>query len=312
MKYWWVNHGKNYKGEILDGYIRAPEKGKIFWENVGKVKKGDYIFSYAEKYIRDIGVATSDPKLIKSADGSNDFYVKVSWTTFSVPFKTLSIWNKTKYLFSKCQNAPLTENGKGCQGYLYEITKELFVAYCKYIKGSCRTDISKFLSDDNEIWTNTDEEIIVDNENLEKTYINDFDENELDELDDNVTEESNFTYERDLQDSLVRQINKLFPEYSLFRDGVEYFIDGKRIDVLLENKSKNELLVIELKAGLAKKEVLSQLLEYMGKLEKKFSEKAINGLIISGEIDESLKDACIPVKNIKTMRYKIDLLLIEE
>jgi len=312
MKYWWVNHGGNYKSEILDGYIRAPEQGRVFWENVGKVKQGDYIFSYAAKHIRDIGVATSDPKLVKATDGGNDWYVKVSWTTFAVPFRTLSIWDKTKHLFSRCQNAPLTENGKGCQGYLYDITKELFVTYCKYIKEACRTDISKYLSDDNEIWTNIDEEIITDNENSKNTNIIDFDENELDELNHDVTEESNFTYERDLQDSLVRQINKIFPEYSLFKDGVEYYIDGKRIDVLLENKSKNELLVIELKAGLAKKEVLSQLLEYMGKLKKKFTEKTINGLIISGEIDESLKDACIPLQNIKIMRYRIDLLLIEE
>lgn len=309
MNFWWVNHGGNYKSEILDGYIRAPKQGRVFWENVGKVKVGDFIFSYAAKHIRDIGVAISDPTLVKATDGGVDWYVKVSWTTLNVPFKTLSIWEKTKYLFQKCQNAPVTENGRGCQGYLYNITKEIFSLYCKYIKQYCRTDISKFLiNDDNDIWTNVSDDPIEIN--------NDFtvDENDIDENDFNdeiITEETNFTYERDLQDSLIRQVNKLFPQYTLFKDGVEYYIDGKRIDVLLENKLKNELLVIELKAGLAKKEVLSQISEYMGKLKKKFNDKIINGIIIAGDVDDSLKDACLPFPNLKTMKYKIDLTLIE-
>ena len=308
MKYWWVNHGGNYKSEIQGGYIRAPKQGRIFWENVGNVKKGDYIISYAAKCIRDIGVAISDPTLIKATDGGFDWYVKVSWTTLNIPFKTLSIWEKTKHLFSTCQNAPLTENGKGCQGYLYDITKEIFILYCKYIKERCRTDISKYLSsENNEIWTGVDTEIVENEDNFGKIG-----EDELNEPDDEIiTEEVNFTYERDLQDSLTRQIDKLFPEYTLFKDGVEYYIDGKRIDVLLENKLKNELLVIELKAGLAKKETLGQISEYMGKLKKKFNDKIINGIIIAGEIDDSLKDACFPFPNLKTMIYRIELSLME-
>jgi len=309
MKYWWVNHGGNYKNEIHNGYIRAPQQGRVFWENVGKVKKGDYIISYAAKHIRDIGIAISDPTLIKATDdGGFDWYVKVSWTILNIPFKTLSIWEKTKHLFLRCQNAPLTENGKGCQGYLYEITKEIFILYCKYIKENCKTDIRKYLSNEhNEIWTDTKSENI---ENEEK--FDNIDETEISELDDSIiTEEVNFTYERDLQDSLIRKIDKLFPEYTLFEDGVEYYIDGKRIDVLLENKLRNELLVIELKAGLAKKETLSQISEYMGKLKKKFINKIINGIIIASEIDDSLKDACLPFSNIKTMRYRIELFLMD-
>jgi len=148
MNYWWVNHGKNYKNEIRTGHIKAPIQGKIFWENVGNVKKGDYIISYAEKHIRDIGVATSDPTK-KEIDGDNCWYVEVSWTTLNIPFKTLSIWKETEHLFSMCQNAPLAWNGKGCQGYLYDITKEIFDLYCKYINKCCKTDISKYLSNGN-------------------------------------------------------------------------------------------------------------------------------------------------------------------
>jgi RecB family endonuclease NucS len=135
---------------------------------------------------------------------------------------------------------------------------------------------------------------------------------DVDDIDDTI--ETNFTYERDLQSALIQQIDKLFPEHRIFgsiNEGKEYSIDGKRIDILLENKTSNELLVIELKAGLAKKEVLGQIAEYLGKLSRKFPNNQINGLIIAGEIDESLKDACRPFPNIKTKKYKIELSIIE-
>ena len=156
MNHWWVNHGGNYKSEIRDGYMIAPRQGRIFWENMSKVKKGDYIFSYAGKCIRDIGIAESDPKLVRARENSNssvEWYVKVSWTTLNIPFRTLTVWEKTKHLFKKCQNAPLTESGKGCQGYLYDITKEIFDLYCNIINENCKTDISKFIYNINNVVT---------------------------------------------------------------------------------------------------------------------------------------------------------------
>ena len=49
------------------------------------------------------------------------------------------------------------------------------------------------------------------------------------------------TYERDLQKALVRQVENLFEGYKIFGEnliGVEYQIEGKRIDLLLESESK--------------------------------------------------------------------------
>lgn len=66
-------------------------------------------------------------------------------------------------------------------------------------------------------------------------------ENEiLDEEDlDYIASSNNFSYEKDLKKSMVSQISELFPEYKIYGDnneGVEYLIEGKKIDILLEKK----------------------------------------------------------------------------
>ncbi len=46
---------------------------------------------------------------------------------------------------------------------------------------------------------------------------------------------NNFTYEKDLKFSLCNQVPTLFPDYKIFgenNEGIEYPIEGKRIDVL--------------------------------------------------------------------------------
>jgi len=122
-----------------------------------------------------------------------------------------------------------------------------------------------------------------------------------------------FSYEKDLQNSLISQTEELFPEYKIFGnngEGIEYNINGKKIDLLLEHKTENRLLVIELKARLADYKVFGQISMYMGPLMQKTG-KDIFGIIIAGEIDESLKMATLASKNVKTMTYKMKLTLEE-
>jgi hypothetical protein len=123
-----------------------------------------------------------------------------------------------------------------------------------------------------------------------------------------------FSYEKDLQNSLISQAEELFPGYKIFgehNEGIEYNINGKRIDLLLENKNEKKLLVVELKAGLADYKVFGQISMYMGPLIQKNHDKEILGVIIAGEIDDSLKMAVLANKNVKTMTYKMKLTLEE-
>jgi hypothetical protein len=126
---------------------------------------------------------------------------------------------------------------------------------------------------------------------------------------------TNFTYERDLQYSLRDQAEELFAGYKIFGEndtGVEYSIGGKRIDLLLENKSENKLLAIELKADVADFRTFGQISMYLSLLEKEFPGKEIAGIVIAGEIDDTLKIAAKRDKSVKLKSYKMALTLSDE
>jgi hypothetical protein len=121
---------------------------------------------------------------------------------------------------------------------------------------------------------------------------------------------NNFTYERDLKYSMARQVEELFPGYKIFgkqNEGIEYSIGGKFIDLLLENTIENKLLIIELKAGVADYNVLAQISNYYGLLSKEFPDKIIKGIIIAGEVNESLINACSITDKIGIMKYQMKL-----
>jgi hypothetical protein len=126
--------------------------------------------------------------------------------------------------------------------------------------------------------------------------------------------ESLFTYEKDLQKSLYNDVESLFPEYVVFgnnKEGIEYSINGKRIDVLLTHKKSGDLLAIELKSGNADFKVFGQISMYLGLLKMKFPDKIAKGLIIAGSIDESLQFACSTSNLIALKTYKMKLQLTD-
>ena len=124
----------------------------------------------------------------------------------------------------------------------------------------------------------------------------------------------NFSYEKDLQQTLCVHVSELFPDYDLFSGagvGIEYQIDSRRIDVLLERRSDKSLLIVELKTGLADYKVFGQISMYMGLIKRKFSDRLIEGVIIAGEIDQSLVQAAETNNAIKLMTYQLSIKLNE-
>jgi len=143
------------------------------------------------------------------------------------------------------------------------------------------------------------------------------------DIEDIVTEDidllsalpQSFVYETDLQNSLVRQAEELFPGYKIYGDsleGIEYQIEGKRIDLLLENDTENKLLAIELKANVADFRVYGQISMYLNLLEDQFPDRIIEGIVIAGEIDNTLKMAARRDKAVKFKSYKMSLELLDE
>lgn len=134
----------------------------------------------------------------------------------------------------------------------------------------------------------------------------------IEEQENNVT--TNFSYEKDLKNAMVFQIADLFPDFKIYGDdneGVEYLIEGKRIDILLE-KNDNSLLVIELKSGIADFRVFGQISMYLGLLLDRFPDKIARGCIIAGEIDSSLRSAVKTSNMIDLMTYSMKLELNKE
>lgn len=125
-------------------------------------------------------------------------------------------------------------------------------------------------------------------------------------------ESHNFTYERDLKNSLVSQASQLFPGYKIFGDheeGVEFSIEGKRIDLLMESINDSSLLAIELKSGEADYKVFGQISMYLGLLSKKFPNRGIRGVIIAGKINETLQYACLSSNQVFLKTYQMQLAL---
>ena len=64
MRYWWVNQNQTYRHEVAGGYLWSPKRkanGHLnpFYEFMREVAPGDLIFSFADTFIRAIGIAKS-------------------------------------------------------------------------------------------------------------------------------------------------------------------------------------------------------------------------------------------------------------
>ncbi len=126
----------------------------------------------------------------------------------------------------------------------------------------------------------------------------------------NEQEKVNFAYERDLQTTLCAQISELFPDYQIFgagNEGIEYCIEGRRIDVLLEHSENGNLLAVELKSGEADYKVFGQISMYIGLLKSKFPDANISGVIIAGSIQDSLRQACEITDLVELKIYRMSL-----
>ena len=133
---------------------------------------------------------------------------------------------------------------------------------------------------------------------------------------DDLTTEiyNNFSYEKDLKAAMVSQIKELFPGYDIYgedKEGIEYYIGGKRIDILLE-KNNGDLLAVELKSGTANYRAFGQLSMYLGLLMDEFPDKEIKGCIVAGKIDDSLKSATKTTELVSLRTYRMRLELKED
>lgn len=117
-----------------------------------------------------------------------------------------------------------------------------------------------------------------------------------------------FSFEKDLQEYLSRELQKLEPGLTLFTDegltGREISTDAGRIDLLAKDV-KNDLVIIELKVNQAPHSSLTQILSYMASIKKQFEGKNVRGIIIAEKFDKRLKLAVTQVPTVTLMQYKV-------
>jgi hypothetical protein len=115
--------------------------------------------------------------------------------------------------------------------------------------------------------------------------------------------ETTFGLERDLQNTLRKNISQLQDDLKIVDGGKERSVPSGRIDILAAT-SDGTLVVIELKAGEADHYAVAQILMYMGDLHEEADGK-LRGILIAGDFTARAIAASKAVPNIELRRYGV-------
>lgn len=131
-----------------------------------------------------------------------------------------------------------------------------------------------------------------------------------DEEDALQEEESSFEFalESHLRDFLAKDLERIEPGLKLYqskdRAGIEYPVDGGRIDILAVDRS-GRFVVIELKLSQGRSKVLGQLLYYMGWVDSNLGSSRCRGIVIASEISNELWTAVSRAPDVSLYKYKM-------
>lgn len=112
-----------------------------------------------------------------------------------------------------------------------------------------------------------------------------------------------FGLERDMQSALRQSLEQLEDGLKAIDDGREVSVEAGRIDILAEDAS-GRLVVIELKAGTSRPDVIAQTLSYMACVKSEH-DRDVRGIIVAADHHSRVKLAAqaIPNVTLKTYRY---------
>jgi len=138
----------------------------------------------------------------------------------------------------------------------------------------------------------------------------------IDTDDDNDEQEpsTEFAYEKDLRNYLVKNLAAIESGLTLYEDedvkGIEFPVGGRFIDILAVS-AKGNLVVIELKVSRGYDRVVGQLARYIAWIKKHQAEpeQHVRGIIVTREISEDLLLACSVFPNVQLFEYELALTL---
>lgn len=138
MRYWWVNQKQTHRHEIGNGFLWSPKKNSDgstspFYNFMTEIQPGDIVFSYVNRQIIAVGVATSraftsiKPQEFGRAGetwSSEGWKVDVDFQIVDSPIAPRNHWSIISPLLPELYS-PLQSNGSGNQAYLFSISTEL-------------------------------------------------------------------------------------------------------------------------------------------------------------------------------------------
>jgi Endonuclease NucS len=119
-----------------------------------------------------------------------------------------------------------------------------------------------------------------------------------------VASEVTFGLERDLQNALRANIEQLEPGLQINDDGKERQCEAGRIDITAKDLA-GKTVIIELKAGIARPEALTQLLAYMGTIGND-QQDSVRGFLIAEDFHSKVifGARAVPAIELWTYRFK--------
>jgi len=127
--FWWVNQGTTYDEARKKGFIWAPKQNKsgarlYHWENVSRVRAGDFVFHYANGKLRAISKAKSNGYDAKKELGGSEWSdegwrVDADYYTLANPVPIEEVGFKLAALH--LDKGPVNKSGGVNQGYLFEL-----------------------------------------------------------------------------------------------------------------------------------------------------------------------------------------------
>jgi len=133
------------------------------------------------------------------------------------------------------------------------------------------------------------------------------------ESDNGVEATTEFAFEKDLRNYLVKNLGLIEPGLHLYEEeeitGIEFPVGGRFIDILAVDQT-GSYVVIELKVSRGYDRVIGQLLRYMAWVEQNMeTTKRVRGMIVAKEITNDLKLAASRIADVRLIEYEISFKL---
>ena len=109
--------------------------------------------------------------------------------------------------------------------------------------------------------------------------------------------------ERDLQAALRDAIGQLEPGLDIIDGGAERSVASGFIDITAK-ATDGTVVVIELKAGTARRDAIGQILSYMGDVAAEESNQ-VRGILVAGDFDNKARAAARVVTSLSLRRYRV-------